>query len=124
MDQMLNDEIIHRYPDLYSGVYYLGVGPGWYRIIDDLSSKLEKLIIEYRKLNPDCERYPMCSDVKEKYGELRFYMTCATDEMLDHIHDAEKKSSITCEGCGDPGVNGCMDGWWTVLCDKCKVSFD
>jgi hypothetical protein len=56
--------------------------------------------------------------VKEKYGTLRFYMSCETDEITDLISDAEALSSQTCESCGEPAK---MRGkfWLEVKCDKC-----
>lgn len=54
-----------------------------------------------------CEQYnpliPRASQVKEKYGSLRFYMTCATNEMSDLIYQAEEESENTCETCGALG---------------------
>jgi len=62
--------------------------------------------------------HPCASQVKEKFGGLRFYMTSATNEMYDLISKAENKASETCEACGQPGEerNG---GWVLTLCDEC-----
>lgn len=43
------------------------------------------------------------SQVKEKYGTLRFYMVASTEGMEDIITEATRKSAITCETCGKPG---------------------
>jgi hypothetical protein len=69
-----------------------------------------------------CEQYrhphPRASQVKSKFATLRFYMTCATQKMYDLISEAEKKSAVTCEECGQPGtLRG--GGWLETLCDKC-----
>lgn len=90
----------------------------------DLSIKIEKILDEYS------ERYKVVEgeesetieifavQVKEKYGTLRFYMSCETDEIIDLISDAEALSSQTCESCGEPAK---MRGkfWLEVKCDKC-----
>lgn len=57
------------------------------------------------------------TQVKEKYGELRFYTNYSSDEIDEAIDKAELKSSVTCEVCGEPGKtrNG---GWIVTLCDK------
>jgi len=67
------------------------------------------------------EYFPCASQVKEKYGTLRFYMTCETDEMSKIIRTAEKKSAITCEGCGLPGKRNTL-GWISTLCNQCRGS--
>jgi len=70
-----------------------------------------------------CEKYrhphPRASQVKEKFGTLRFYMTHTTDKMDKLIGEAEKLSEVTCENCGEPGTLR-QDGWWRTLCDKCE----
>lgn len=47
--------------------------------------------------------YPRASQIKEKYGTLRYYMTCETDEMSKYIGLAEGLSSEVCEQCGKWG---------------------
>jgi hypothetical protein len=95
-----------------SGMMVFGIecGNGWYKLIDDLASKIEPLIKE-----------PFCyaSQVKEKFASLRFYMSCYTDDISELIEKAEDESSRTCEVCGKPGAcNG--SGWLTVLCKDCR----
>ncbi len=100
-----------RFPLLYSqalvrpatcplGLYGVECGPGWKAILELLSEKLERMI----EAIPESERrHSYASQVKEKFGELRFYMACATDEMRDAIADAMKECLVTCETCGKPG---------------------
>jgi hypothetical protein len=70
-----------------------------------------------------CEQYrhphPRASQIKEKFGGLRFYMTHATDKMYDLINEAERKSYTTCEVCGAPGEER-GGGWIRTLCDECN----
>jgi hypothetical protein len=71
-----------------------------------------------RKYNP---RHSVCaSQVKEKFGTLRFYMTSENEEMSKAIGEAERESARTCETCGAEGMPRDM-GWITVLCSKCLV---
>jgi hypothetical protein len=118
-------------------------GDGWYDLIYSLSAKLEKLIqkfIDDNKGNLVCrwcwktkfehischnpnngeyeEGYPRASQVKEKYGILRMYLTTGTDEMFDLIDEAEELSSKTCEICGKKGKLY-SDGWCVTRCKKC-----
>lgn len=95
----------------------LDVGDGWYDIILRLSEKLEKMIAACPE-DPDYGR-PCASQVKEKFGGLRFYMTSSTDEMEAAIDFAEGEADVTCEICGEPGTIG-GKGWLSCLCEKCR----
>lgn len=63
--------------------------------------------------------YPRASQIKEKFGTLRFYMTSYTDEIDKIVTEAEKKSEETCEHCGKPGTLR-TEGWLFTLCDECQ----
>lgn len=62
--------------------------------------------------------YPRASQVKEKFGGLRFYMTASSNEMEELIGQAEKACAALCEDCGKPGEE-CTDGWVRTLCPAC-----
>ena len=104
--------LIGKYPELYEDCKYFDTGDGWFKLIDDLSAKIMEIAKE-KGLNP------YATQVKEKYGTLRFYISGATDEILELIHKAELLSNETCEVCGKPGW--CQTaGWITVRCEDCK----
>ena len=91
-------------------------GDGWEPIIRELSEKLEAIL---QKM-PEDERGTCCaSQVKEKYGTLRFYMHCSTDEMDNLINYAEHRSAYVCEICGKPAKNIDDRGWYIVRCPDC-----
>lgn len=117
MKTELTDFLNETFPNLYKSHYGRGMGfecgDGWFSLIYDLSYKLEK---EIEKL-PEEER-PIATQVKEKFGTLRFYMSSETDEMDKLISDAETKSETICEMCGDKALLR-QDGWWATLCDTC-----
>lgn len=73
-----------------------------------------------------CKKYlwnhPCASQVKSKYGHLCFYMTSATDEMWELIHEAEKKSQTTCEECGAEAELRLDYSWYVTLCEKCAIT--
>jgi hypothetical protein len=101
-------------------------GDGWFDLIWDLSSKLEPLIQKFIDENQDTELYPKAFQVKEKFGGLRFYMTCGTDEISDLISEAEALSYKTCEECGKPGEPPLppSEGWIHTHCDDCHENWD
>src|ERR1700743_2345957 len=107
------DEIRAKCPKLYMKLNCFECGPGWANLIEDWSVKIEQ-IIEKKQENPEI----FAVQVKEKYGTLRFYMSCETEEIRDLIHEAEALSSQTCESCGDTAkMRG--SSWLEVKCDTC-----
>jgi hypothetical protein len=100
-------------PKLYQQGMYFECGPGWADLIYKLSVKIEKILE-----NSSDNKLMYATQVKEKYGSLRFYMSSATDEIYDLITDSEDLSGQICENCGEIGE---MRGpkWFNVLCDAC-----
>lgn len=83
------------------------VGDGWCQILFDLFSEIQEIS------PPGYE----IQQVKEKFGGLRVYDFKGNSEIDSLIKDAEKKASVTCDECGQPGE---MTGssWIAVRCEK------
>jgi hypothetical protein len=64
--------------------------------------------------------YITASQVKEKFGGLRFYTNGYTDEVSGMIRMAESMSYRTCEVCGSPGRSNNY-GWISTLCDTHRL---
>ena len=79
------------------------VGKGWSSLIDAIFDKLPE------------DAY--ISQVKEKYGGLRFYVDGVDIGVLDFISEMEEKSYEICEICGKPGKPR-EGGWIRTLCDE------
>jgi hypothetical protein len=58
------------------------------------------------------------TQVKEKFGGLRFYINEGTDEIFKRISEAENKSYEICEVTGEPGTLRTDIGWYRTLCDE------
>lgn len=96
-----NAELHSRFPNLYAdrSSSFSG-GDGWFALIQDLSEKLEAMILSL----PAAERPQYhATRVKQKWATLCFYMTKQTAEMAAAIHAAEVASEGVCETCGEPG---------------------
>lgn len=104
-------------PLLFKWTEYIECGPGWYALLNDLCRNLEKLIEKYIEEHGN-EYYPCASQVKEKYGSLRFYMSTSTDKMEELIKEAEDLSAKICEVCGKAG-KVYADGWVVTRCEEC-----
>ena len=68
------------------------------------------------KLDEEAAKVPVASQVKEKFGGLRFYVQGATEKHWAYITFAESMSHRTCEECGAPGETY-TDGWHATLCE-------
>lgn len=92
-------------------------GDGWFNLIYKMSEKLDNIIQKIKEENPDSQ-LPRASQIKEKFGLLRCYMSSYNDSIDQAIGEAEAESSKTCEDCGQPGK--LRDGSWIfTLCDTC-----
>jgi hypothetical protein len=87
--------------------------PGWGLLFDHLCSTLEHL------LAPDHIDAFTVTQVKEKFGGLRFYFSGpCTPAAADAIEVAEALSERTCMTCGAPGWLR-QGGYVVTLCDHC-----
>jgi hypothetical protein len=76
---------------------------------------LEDDIPEYRQLSPEIPQV-VATQVKEKFGTLRFYYDGGNDIIDGMVRMAEAMSEVTCEQCGAPGEER-GGGWIVTLCD-------
>jgi hypothetical protein len=145
MSSKLFEDLARSHPDLMQKSeigQYLGVGDGWYNLIDILcgliSNRVENLrsMLNYalekdtgkaaeleEKLAVAIEELPVIVQVKEKFGGLRFYVQKATSEHYAYIEFAEAMSYRTCEDCGDRGSSR-QGGWIKVRCDRHHREFE
>ena len=125
MDQLLSDRLITAFPHLYrtwQGRDMLEVwrtrqdfecGNGWFDLLWQLSTQLEALLAAL----PETERGAYApTNVKEKFGGLRFYMTKNTPEMERAISWGEGQSMRTCEQCGETGARVEQEGMIRTCC--------
>lgn len=91
---------------------------GWYSLIDRLC-----LLLTAIEKEVGCE--VIAQQVKEKYGELRFYFHTKNTTMFDYevidtlIDSFCSLSGKICEVCGEPfGDLSIRGGWYKTLCDK------
>jgi len=92
----------------------ISCGDGWYWLLDSLCSRLQNLTEEENK--PQIE----VTQVKQKFGGLRFYITCGDDVVYNIIDFAEYLSYSICEECGSmKNVHLTKEYWIQSLCEEC-----
>ena len=83
---------------------------GWFDLIDGLCAKLQAAA------DAGEIRQPVANQVKQKFGELRFYVF-PNEPLVRSLTDAPREqSAVTCQICGAPGVLCAQRGVQTV-CD-------
>lgn len=126
MREELQEQLLKDFPLLYEKVdrfnkilgFYFECGDGWYPLIRELSEKIYPLILKGREVDDEYDCYPQASQVKEKYGALRFYMTSETDEISELIRAYQDRSENTCEVCGKLGSIDYNEKWLSARCDE------
>jgi hypothetical protein len=81
------------------------VGIGWWPLLEELYQKMPKGVI--------------VTQVKEKFGTLRFYYDGGDKEFDSWVGEAEKASAFVCEDCGRIGKLVSKNGWYRTLCSNC-----
>jgi len=105
------NDLINKYPQLLGCLQFgCEVGNGWFDLIDKLCEDIIKL-----------DQTIVATQVKEKFGTLRFYVDSAPDDVYDLIDKAECVSGSICEQCGEPGKRASNNMWLKTLCKKCTI---
>lgn len=94
------------------------VGVGWFDLVYKASERIENLINSEQDATP--------SQIKEKFGGLRFYVDLGKDpflkrEIKEILDKAEKDSLSICEMCGKPGSKVQPSGRIKTLCEIHKT---
>ena len=105
------DQLIVSYPKLFSSSFYFECGEGWYDLLDHLCG-----LIQNHVTHVGLDQVEV-TQVKEKFGELRFYYM-GGDEYIDGaVVLAMNLSTHICDICGNPGkLMG--KGWMRTVCDE------
>ena len=126
MRKELDEALCAKYPEIFRDrngdmretamCWGFDCGDGWYNIIDTLCATIQNR--EYnQKLNKK-EFFPVvATQVKEKFGSLRFYYNGGDDYIDGAVAMAEYLSEVTCETCGAPGISR-GQSWFYTACDE------
>ena len=126
MKKELDEKLVKDFPKLFKDRYEseyktamcwgFECGDGWEPLIRRCAEKLEKL----NDSMENSEDYIVASQVKEKFGTLRFYTESYPLDLSiqynEAINTAETESSVTCEKCGNPGETLYLYGWFRTVC--------
>lgn len=109
MKNELQQKLCEKYPKIFGKNFLFECLDGWYWLIDNLCDCIQHNETDLQ-----------ATQVKEKFGGLRFYTTPRDDEIHGMIELAESMSYHICEKCGSTeGVSSTEKGWVRTRCQKC-----
>ena len=111
MSPELNQQLVDKYPLIFRHDFGIECGDGWYQLINLLCAKIQSQV-NWSK----CDQVT-AAQVKEKFGELRFYHDGGDEYVRGLISMAESMSEVTCEVCGERGELR-HRRWIKSLCDR------
>lgn len=128
---MTTEDIINKYPKIFQSyegnpdnVNWYGVPDGWLPIIDKLCGAIQDYIDNTKRYIDGELKTPtqvVCTQMKEKFGGLRFYIEGGDDFVEGMINMAEFMCDNTCDECGSEEDLGVTKGWISVKCRTCVM---
>ena len=116
----LNNRLIEQFPNLFSRSVYVECGDGWYELLHDCCTAINKEVEQLRLTDDEFDGSVFSvTQIKEKYGTLRFYMGPTNENMDKAITEAERLSAVTCEKCGKLGASLRGRSWLYTSCSEC-----
>ena len=131
MKKELQNKLFEKYPKIFKQreldrtvtamCYGIACGDGWYALIDEMCGNIQNRIENVNRNKPEEEHIDcQATQVKEKFGGLRFYVQ-GSDDFIDGIIDlAESMSYRICSKCGNQSMPQKKRGWIYTLCDNCR----
>lgn len=94
-------------------------GDGWYMLLEQLMRSIESHL-DPENSWPRKERIPLqITQIKEKWGGLRFYYDGGDDIVTGMVRLSENLSYHICERCGSTKNVTQTKGWIKSLCEDC-----
>ena len=115
MSPEVEKELKEKYPKTFSKLPYFECGDGWKFIIKSVAGVIEREIEGCS--DEDLAGCFSACQVKEKFGQLRFYVYGYNETIDGAIRVAERMSAHVCETCGNVGQIRDLPCIRT-LCDK------
>mgnify|MGYP003653947129 CR=1 FL=1 len=127
MKKGLQETLFEKYPKIFRQkdlpmqqtcmCWGICTGDGWYNIIDTLCHGIQHRIDWKIKTNSPIEQVE-ATQVKEKWGGLRFYYEGGDDYIEGLVSMAEALSMTSCINCGIPVEETTRS--WNKICPSCE----
>jgi len=124
MKKELQEKLFKKYPKIFRQrtlpmtetcmCWGIDTGDGWYNLIETLC-----ILLQWDIDNNEHKQIE-ATQVKEKYGTLRFYTDYNDDKQSGYIDFAEALSANICEECGsNKDVTQSNGAWISTRCSEC-----
>ena len=143
MNEKLQSDLVKAYPAIFKNVggdetktcmhWGIECNDGWYDLIYCLCHSIQRHCqVENTRYIPETDKYEfvvegdpeyvqvVAAQVKEKLGELRFYVDGGDATTEGMIQMAEAMSGRICELCGNPARDNRGSGWLHTTCTVCN----
>jgi len=120
MDRKLEEQLFKKYPKLLKKStlnYGCENDSGWYWLINNLCNCIQRYIDQNSRV-----KQIEVTQIKEKFGGLRFYTNHSETLIEGMIWFAEALSYTICEKCGNNDAKPNSEGWIKTLCGVCRKS--
>lgn len=114
MNEQNTQKLFEAFPQLYRGrnlpssqssmLWGFECEDGWFDLIWNLSQSIEDEA-RSRGVKPESKKWPEATQVKQKFGSLRFHLAKHNDATHVLIQQAELASTKICEVCGAPATS-------------------
>lgn len=115
MNEANTKKLVDCFPRIFPAQFCFECSDGWFDLLHSLCADIDN---ECKKLGLTNDQWTKATQIKEKFGGLRFYVTSCATSIHELIASAEEKSLEICESCGLPGTIR-RGGWIRTLCDTC-----
>jgi hypothetical protein len=120
-------ELIDIYPDLFDEKFFcFECHDGWFELLKKLITQIKQFCESPQFENPlTIDDKPLelkVTQIKEKYGTLRFYTNYFNSFIETVVEEACHSSKTTCEVCGNPGTLTRKNFYWSVRCKDCETT--
>ena len=117
MNEKNTERLNADFPRIFPTPFCFECSDGWFNLLHKLCADIDN---ECERLGLSQDEWTQATQIKEKLGGLRFYVTSCGNSIHDLIEAAEEKSLETCESCGLSGRKR-RGGWIRTLCDTCEA---
>jgi hypothetical protein len=128
------DELIAKYPKIFQDYHgnpgqcnWRGLPDGWIKNVDILCGAIQSYIDFTKRYDNETDKWVhppqvTCTQMKEKFGGLRFYFDGGDKQIEGMVEMAEYMCENTCQDCGSTENIGFTQSWITTLCQTCVIA--
>ena len=128
MNKELDEKLCAKYPKIFADrhgdmrttamCWGFDCNDGWYNLLNGLCDSIQS----YLDNNPHLKvTQVIATQVKEKYGGLRFYYMGGDGTIHGMVWLAEHLSYLMCEECGSMDKVTQTSGWVYTRCESCHI---